>query len=172
MNPSMGLSAPRLKPRKVEAPHLSTLPRFHPSKYAPSAPASHSSAHGSLTVNVGGQGYHPQYSDAQRQLHAYQRELITTATRGGRYGSSGAGDQRPLSPRLLPLGSPGPVTPLMLEEEGGYLAAGASNGDAHSLLREDGHKELVERLIREEKKRRRDSQGERTKNNGSRRQAP
>jgi hypothetical protein len=34
---------------------------------------------------------------------------------------------KPSSPRLDPLGSPGPVTPLTLEEADGYLAAGSAN---------------------------------------------
>ena len=31
---------------------------------------------------------------------------------------------KPLSPRLAPLGSPGPVTPMSLESSDGYLALG------------------------------------------------
>lgn len=36
---------------------------------------------------------------------------------------------KPISPRLLPLLSPGPVTPMELEERDGYLVAGAPSGD-------------------------------------------
>lgn len=45
-----------------------------------------------------------------------QRDLIFQSTRAA---SSG-----PISPRLIPLGSPGPVTPLTLEDNpAGYLGA-------------------------------------------------
>ncbi|RMX71932.1 hypothetical protein D0869_15132 [Hortaea werneckii] len=66
-------------------------------------------------------------SDAQRQLFAYQREMVSAA----RAQSPGKGE-KPVSPRLAPLGSPGPVTPLELGDEDGYLAAGARNsGQQH-----------------------------------------
>ncbi len=55
---------------------------------------------------------------------------------------------KPLSPRLLPLGSPGPVTPLLLEEGAGYMVAGAV-GRGVGL----GEGELVESLVREEERR-------------------
>lgn len=81
-------------------------------------------------------------SDAQRQLFAYQREMVSAA----RAQSPGKGE-KPVSPRLAPLGSPGPVTPLELGDEDGYLAAGARNsGQQHGGAPD----ELVERLIREE----------------------
>lgn len=63
-----------------------------------------------------------------------------------------------MSPRLKPLGSPGPVTPLELELERdeGYLFGNtkqtASGENAASA------DELVDRLIREEARRRRASQ--------------
>jgi hypothetical protein len=60
------------------------------------------------------------YTVAQQQLQLQQKEIIQQATRGllpPHMLQSG-----PISPRLLPLGSPGPVTPLALEEnQGGYL---------------------------------------------------
>ncbi|RMY45701.1 hypothetical protein D0865_09750 [Hortaea werneckii] len=66
-------------------------------------------------------------SDAQRQLFAYQREMVSAA--------------RAQSP------GKGPVTPLELGDEDGYLAAGARNsGQQHGGTPD----ELVERLIREE----------------------
>lgn len=51
---------------------------------------------------------------------------------------------KPTSPRLIPLGSPGPVTPLELEGDG-YLTAGTTTKDAASH---------VDNLIREEARRR------------------
>jgi hypothetical protein len=55
----------------------------------------------------------------------------------------------------------------MLEEEGGYLVAGASN--QNSVLGESGQKDLVERLIQEESLRQGESQGERAALAGGRR---
>ena len=91
-----------------------------------------------------------QHSEAQMALHNFQRELIASATRSSRTVSTTV-SYKPLSPRLLPLGSPGPVTPLLLEEEGGYLGAGAfgrGNG-----LDERGEREFVDRLKQEQDRR-------------------
>ena len=64
---------------------------------------------------------------------------------------SPGGMDKPTSPRLEPLGSPGPVTPLELEGDGGYLMAGSRYAEEG----EKGRQELVEKLIREEAGRRR-----------------
>jgi len=61
--------------------------------------------------------------------------------------ASGRPEDRPISPRLAPLGSPGPVTPLELEQKEGYLLAGAHQTGAGEPS------ELVDRLIREESRR-------------------
>ena len=81
-------------------------------------------------------------SEAKMRLLQYQRDMITQAqlakqrledgnssTSLGAAGHHGArlpkaGSPRgPISPRLQPLGSPGPVTPLALEGADGYLSA-------------------------------------------------
>lgn len=47
----------------------------------------------------------------------------------------------------MPIGSPGPVTPLQLEsEDGGYLAAGMRGAPSQPVRPDD----LMERLMREE----------------------
>lgn len=83
--------------------------------------------------------------NARMRLQQYQRDMITqaqlakqrlegggTATSPAVAGLQGAPSQRlqktsnprgPVSPRLQPLGSPGPVTPLALEGADGYLSA-------------------------------------------------
>src|SRR5690606_23344744 len=60
----------------------------------------------------------------QQQLQLQQREIIQQATRGSIPPHMG-----PVSPRLLPLGSPGPVpSPLTLDEgQSGYLYASATH---------------------------------------------
>ncbi|PSR94012.1 hypothetical protein BD289DRAFT_459492 [Coniella lustricola] len=85
-------------------------------------------------------------SDAKRRLQQYQRDMVAQATQAARHLASAkngsvnlavihgvpmqnfqAGSHRPVSPRLQPLGSPGPVTPMELESQGGdggYLTRG------------------------------------------------
>lgn len=126
---------------------LPSLPRFHPANYP--------SAHGSSQTTPDGiaspqppvspRAHQRVYSDAQKHLLFYQRETVQAA----RAASPSRGD-KPTSPRLVPLGSPGPVTPLELEGEEGYLVAGA-RGAGHETAAPD---ELVDRLIREEARRR------------------
>lgn len=48
--------------------------------------------------------------------------MVEQAASAGRMQYAGA---KPISPRLIPLGSPGPVTPMELEESAGYLGAGS-----------------------------------------------
>ncbi len=84
--------------------------------------------------------------DARQRLQQYQRDMVAQAAMalGGSFkGNARAGapasmaglpiaDLRltsaspgqPLSPQLVPLGSPGPVTPMELEASGGYLEKG------------------------------------------------
>jgi hypothetical protein len=78
------------------------------------------------------------YSDAQKHLLMYQQQSVAART---------VGENKPVSPRLVPLGSPGPVTPLELEQKEGYLLAGASQSGVAAPA------DLVERLIREESRR-------------------
>ncbi|KAF8467262.1 hypothetical protein BDZ91DRAFT_723699 [Kalaharituber pfeilii] len=67
------------------------------------------------------------YLTAQQQLQLHQKDLIQQATRG----SLPSHLLFPTSPRLIPIGSPGPVTPLTLEEsQGGYLFAGSASSSS------------------------------------------
>ncbi|KZF23545.1 hypothetical protein L228DRAFT_238101 [Xylona heveae TC161] len=146
MNSAMFSTSSRAKRKAPSNPlRLPSLPRFHPAVYqSPSTSASNTPASELSTPHAHAQR---QISEAQRQLYAYQRELMghTFATRDPvrQVGT------KPASPKLVPLGSPGPVTPLMLEEEGGYFIAGATSV-ARGVCDEAAQRELVERLICQE----------------------
>lgn len=121
------------------------LPHLHPANFhSSSAPEANSSQRGRSNPSR-----HP-FSDAQQKLHKYQRDLIANAIRPARPIASPAMTNLP-PPRLHPLGSPGPVTPLALEENQDYLAAGT----AASTYRLNGSAEndLVEKFIHQEHER-------------------
>ncbi|WYZ45492.1 hypothetical protein EsH8_VIII_000808 [Colletotrichum jinshuiense] len=113
-----------------------------------------------------------QDSEARHKLQQYQRDMIAQArlaaseVLGSSPGQMSAvpssaitlngvpltdlhhigttGAHKPISPRLLPLGSPGPVTPMNLEgEEGGYLDRGRNDEITRVLRAEE------ERILRE-----------------------
>ncbi|KAF2102649.1 hypothetical protein NA57DRAFT_52208 [Rhizodiscina lignyota] len=142
---------------------LPSLPRFHPANF-PSQSSSFASTPASGVNSpqppMSPRSQQRQYSDAQRQLYVYQRELLANA---GKIPSRPAPTSRPISPRLAPAGSPGPVTPLELENEGGYLMAGGHSPGTN----EQAQREYVEKLIREEAARRGDISPKRTQTVGS-----
>lgn len=98
-------------------------------------------------------GDNPQM-EMRRKMQQYQRDMIAQATMvlgaSTKTGNgvclnglpakdiwlSGPASQKPLSPRLHPLGSPGPVTPMELEaSSSGYVDRGIKS---HSPLSKDG----------------------------------
>lgn len=90
---------------------LPSLPRFHPAHYQNPNTGNPSSSRAGSPQR--------QFSDAQQQLHQHQRDGVrspSALTQGLA--------ARPSPPRLHPLGSPGPVTPMMLEEHADYLGGG------------------------------------------------
>jgi hypothetical protein len=109
------------------------------------------------------------YSEAQKQLYLYHRETlaaqaaVTAAANAGSHRPPSLRFEKPLSPRLAPLGSPGPVTPLELEGQDGYLMAGAvhaSSAAAHAAAAQEAaaqlsaqHSDLVDKLIEQEVRR-------------------
>ena len=75
-------------------------------------------------------------------MYAYQQQLLANANRQARNAAT-----KPTSPRLNPLDSPGPVTPMELEGADGYLTAGlrashVSDANSHvdQLIREEAHR--------------------------------
>lgn len=71
-------------------------------------------------------GHERKSSDVKRKLQQYQQNMIAQAkSAASRPTTAKSGVTKPASPRLLPAGSPGPITPFELEgESDGYLIAG------------------------------------------------
>lgn len=67
---------------------------------------------------------------------------------------AGQSSSSPSAPRLDPLNSPGPVTPLVLEDAGGYLASGSTNNAANLSSRDpvdlNTMSETIDRLVARE----------------------
>lgn len=95
-----------------------SLPRFHPAIYQSPQNGSRSPSHASS-------------GSSSRDALRHYRELIESnmMTPSGQQLSSASG---PSAPRLDPLRSPGPVTPLTLEESSSYLGAGHSGSPSKS----------------------------------------
>lgn len=127
---------------------LPSLPRFHPANFPSAHSSSQNTPDGTASPQppVSPRAHQRMYSDAQKQLFFNQREMLSASIRSPNSAS------KPTSPRLQPLGSPGPVTPLELEGEEGYLLAGARNSAATGSTAPE---ELMEKLIREETRRHR-----------------
>ena len=99
-----------------------TLPRYHPAHFqhhASAATSTSSVQSPAITINKVNQ---PVQMDSPRMMREKQRELLDTVRISSMIAASPAG-QKPVSPRLDPLGSPkGPVTPLALEEPTDYFS--------------------------------------------------
>jgi hypothetical protein len=120
--------------------HLGSLPRFHPAVYQSST--------GGHTIT--GQPPSPRQSRQQNYRTASGSRDIKWQYRDLLDGST----QSPSAPRLDPLRSPGPVTPLALESAD-YLAAGnagtAGHGSRDAAGQHSGPSpDLVEKLIARE----------------------
>ncbi|KAL8971439.1 MAG: hypothetical protein Q9197_003273 [Variospora fuerteventurae] len=134
-------SQSRAQPAPLAIP---SLPPFHPANYE-SRPSSH-------TPRAPGSPHGRQLSDAQKKLQRYQRELVINATRTACGNAARSPVPKPNSPRLDPLGSPGPVTPLMLEAQSDYFLAG-SRTTSPAALKDSERRETVERMIAVERDR-------------------
>lgn len=136
----------------------------------PSASGSHSSVIKSESQvptyrNDGSTGHSRHESEAKRRLQQYQRDMIAQATlalNGGNVNAAALNaitmrnigftsvPSKPSKPNLVPLGSPGPVTPLDLEtNDDGYLGVGLRSSEDRLPMEE------VTRAIRVEEERRR-----------------
>ncbi|GAE00154.1 hypothetical protein AN7670.2 [Paecilomyces variotii No. 5] len=127
-----------------------SLPRFHPAVYQSSTGAHSSSSRPSSPHQQRPQAY--RMSSGSRDTLRQYRELITNGVLSRN--AQGVITNKPAAPRLDPLGSPGPVTPLALEEGDSYLSAGAANGsEQQSSSSFAPSPELVEKLIQRENER-------------------
>lgn len=156
----------------VAAPEALTIPRgkYHPSNYKITPPATVENIRPPPSLKIPSisspkaqKTHHShQAPDFKRKLQQYQRSMAQQARAASNAPMAPPSSIKPLSPRLLPLGSPGPITPLELEESAGYLMAGArptSNYMMGGSLQSDRERELVGRMIRaEEESRRREGQ--------------
>ncbi|KAL9616454.1 MAG: hypothetical protein Q9160_008685, partial [Pyrenula sp. 1 TL-2023] len=104
--------SPNSKSKQPSKMPLPGLPRFHPARFE-SVTSSPSIAADAV-------------ADSPKAMRKYQRELLAKADYSSRLAASPFSN-KPSAPRLDPLGSPGPVTPLELEETeeaGDYFTAG------------------------------------------------
>jgi hypothetical protein len=153
---------------------LPGLPRFHPANFPSSQSSSVASTPSAGPLSPSNPPPSPKaqqrlYSEAQKQLYLYHRETLAAQAAVTAAASAGSGRppslrfEKPLSPRLAPLGSPGPVTPLELEGQDGYLMAGAAHASSaatHAAAAQEAaaqlsaqHSDLVDKLIEQEVRR-------------------
>lgn len=143
---------------------------LHPSTRLPyETPRSNSSSSIGSSISVG--KYHPSHfknenpeaastsppharkkSEAQRKIQQYQRDMIEQATAASRLINNSV--TKPPSARLMPLGSPGPVTPMALEGANDYMFSNASSNAMPSAALGSQH-DAVSKMIRAEEERRR-----------------
>ncbi|EDN10763.1 predicted protein [Histoplasma mississippiense (nom. inval.)] len=161
MSPSLRPKSPppsrnraRMSPKPNHSIQLANLPRFHPAVYQSTSNTLANQPPSPLQQRPAQSYRIPSGSrDALRQY----RDLVAGVTLTPRGSSTTSSSMKPSKPRLDPLGSPGPVTPLALEEnEGGYFVAGASRSpppDSNTSNHNNSPvspRELVEKLIQRE----------------------
>ena len=146
------------------------LGKYHPANYkapakpaptsAPSLPLTNLSLPPSVPERKKKRPGHERHgSDVKRKLQEYQLGQMKQAQiLAQAHGGSGGGS-KPISPRLLPLGSPGPITPFELEDSAdtGYVVAGArarTNSLITQSLGQERDREFVGRMIQAEEDRR------------------
>jgi hypothetical protein len=116
--------------KSVPSFHLSNLPRFHPAAY-PSTNSQTTIGQQQQQSQPSMQSRHPTYrqssgSSSRDGVWQLMESVTSSRVPSGQYSPS------PSAPRLDPLMSPGPVTPLVLEEGNNYLTSGASGADPFS----------------------------------------
>lgn len=146
-----------LQPTTRSAPklRLNALPRFHPANFeSPSSSGTNTPRQNQRPGSTAIGPHQRHYPGVQQKIQQYQRDVIAaSAQRAATLAASPSAAGRPTSPRLEPvMGSPGPVTPLMLEPSDDYLTAGSLSSP---MSKPDRGRELVQRLVDKENERRR-----------------
>lgn len=142
----------------IPSPDVLAIPmgKYHPSNYKPVSPSvvagpnpvASPTPPAQLEIPSLGKKKRPAHqrhtSDVKRKLQQYQRDMIAQAKLAGLADpSERRGNAKPSSPKLQPLGSQGPITPLELEESTEYMAAGTRGTDRE--------REAVVRMIDQER---------------------
>ena len=142
MNPSARPISPQpsrprasFSPKSSKPMRIGNLPRFHPAVYqSPNQTPDTGSGPRSATSPLlkPGNAQNRLSADSPRLMRQYQRELLARADISSRMAASPYA-AKPNAPRIDPADSPGPVTPLELENAGDYfMVAGGGNGPAIS----------------------------------------
>lgn len=97
---------------------LSSLPRYQPRNLPLKAARLGDSLH-----------QRRQVSEMQRKLQTYQREIVRNASMAS-HSAIAQGRSRPDPPHLVPLASPGPITPFMLDVDRDPFAASSTNPES------------------------------------------
>jgi len=125
------------KPHVPTDPLLQQMPlgKYHPSNYKNKVKIPEKLVVTQPASTTNQPKHHRKNSEVKKKLQQYQRDMVEQATIAGRMQISGT---RPISPRLLPLDSPGPVTPMELEEKErqGYLSGGMGSSAQEKSLKE------------------------------------
>ncbi|CAG8936439.1 unnamed protein product [Penicillium salamii] len=131
-------SQPQSKSKPTQGFHLGSLPRFHPAVYQPNT-TSHST--GSQPPSPRQSRQSSYRTSGSRDMMWQYRELMEASHSG------------PQAPRLDPLVSPGPVTPLALEA-GDYLSHGSVSNTSDRVrdVPKQHAPEMVEKLKAYEEK--------------------
>jgi hypothetical protein len=137
--------------------------KYHPSNYKPLSPGVPTSlspipaplSPAQLEIPSPGQSnkrpaYERRSTDVKRKLQQYQRDMVAQARLASMPTSQPQPQPesaKPSSPKLQPqpLSSPGPITPLELEESSGYLVAGMREADR------ERQREAVGKMIDQER---------------------
>ena len=97
---------------------LSSLPRYQSRNFPSKAARSGDSPH-----------QRGQVSEMQRKLQTCQREIVRNASMAS-HSAVAQGKSRPVPPHLVPLASPGPITPFMLDVDRDPFAASFTNPES------------------------------------------
>jgi hypothetical protein len=94
-------------------------------------------------------------SEVKRKIQKYQRDMLAQARYANPKDSVRNAVPEPISARLLPIGSPGPInTPLELDESDGYLMAGTrTRGEGLTSQGFERQQNVVDAMISMERSR-------------------